>query len=567
MFLRSLFRSLVRHDRQSSGRSRTAAAVSFQPRPIRRLVGGLERLDERLPFAADMEHFQLLMALDVSGDGAVSPLDALQLINHLNSGVSGVVRGALPGGAAGGANRAAGEAREFINWLPARFDINGDRAVTPLDALNVINRINSHGSETISVSNLLGDTMQGLEPAQQTAIDALFQSLNGLRVRSDILPDQIMSAVTRVADLVSQAVMPTLEQLGAVRDTFFASMLDGNLSDSDIQAVSAEVGELIVAANVPQAEVDALIADFTAMYSQIDVNDADLDALLGNVETLVNAFAPNSLDLPSVGQIRQFLDTNIADLPNLLGNLGLLDDAGQLNLTQLLGTAGQTSLAELLGNVGQNNLVGLLGNVGQTNLAELLGNSELVALLGTAGQIDLSQLLGSSGQLNLAALLGTAGQLSLSELLAALTSAHPGANPGSGQASEPTDGSAGGSTETSTDPPVVDPPVVDPGVVDPVVETTPDPVAPPAPPPTPTPPPAPAPDPTATVIAALQTKLGPNAFGGPAGLQQVVSTLLQSYSASDLIAMLNSPAVAPYLPMISSLTPATALAMLANFRR
>ena len=66
--------------------------------------------------------------LDVNGDGGVSPLDVLQIVNYLNFNGSG----ALP----------------FPPAVapPPFLDVNGDGAVTPLDALMVINFINGRTS-------------------------------------------------------------------------------------------------------------------------------------------------------------------------------------------------------------------------------------------------------------------------------------------------------------------------------------------------------------------------------------------------------------------------------------
>ncbi|MFM7845921.1 MAG: dockerin type I domain-containing protein, partial [Planctomycetota bacterium] len=67
-------------------------------------------------------------ANDTNDDGVESPLDALIVINYLNSSDIKM----LP-------SRASGE-------LVGRFiDVNGDRWVTPLDALRVVNRLNDDG--------------------------------------------------------------------------------------------------------------------------------------------------------------------------------------------------------------------------------------------------------------------------------------------------------------------------------------------------------------------------------------------------------------------------------------
>ncbi|RMF44851.1 MAG: hypothetical protein D6753_01530 [Planctomycetota bacterium] len=65
--------------------------------------------------------------LDVNGDGIVTPLDALILINDLNRNPSGD----LPAGGAGG------------EGSPIKPDVNGDGILSPLDVLIIINDLNN----------------------------------------------------------------------------------------------------------------------------------------------------------------------------------------------------------------------------------------------------------------------------------------------------------------------------------------------------------------------------------------------------------------------------------------
>jgi len=64
---------------------------------------------------------------DVDGEGTVSPLDVLVLINLLNSQGPSLQVDGLPG-------------------PPAYVDVNADNRVDPLDVLDVINHINSRGN-------------------------------------------------------------------------------------------------------------------------------------------------------------------------------------------------------------------------------------------------------------------------------------------------------------------------------------------------------------------------------------------------------------------------------------
>jgi hypothetical protein len=73
---------------------------------------------------------------DVNGDGTVTPLDVLLVINAINSGVLGSLP-AKPTGA--------------LAWL-AYLDATGDGQCTPGDVLTVINRLNSRTTSAVSVS-------------------------------------------------------------------------------------------------------------------------------------------------------------------------------------------------------------------------------------------------------------------------------------------------------------------------------------------------------------------------------------------------------------------------------
>ncbi len=87
---------------------------------------------------------------DVSGEGAVSPLDALLIINYLNSTGPGPVP---------------------VGSSPPYLDVNADGFVTAIDALLVINRLNTGGSEGEQASDL--DTLRARRRTN-SAVDAFF---------------------------------------------------------------------------------------------------------------------------------------------------------------------------------------------------------------------------------------------------------------------------------------------------------------------------------------------------------------------------------------------------------
>jgi Dockerin type I domain len=97
-----------------------------------------------LPSSPDMNSMN---PLDVNNDGVVSPIDALLVINQINTGASDQLI-----------------ISTFTVAVAPFLDVNGDRVVTPIDALLVINHINAYG---------VGDQAEG----ESTAADAYFSAV------------------------------------------------------------------------------------------------------------------------------------------------------------------------------------------------------------------------------------------------------------------------------------------------------------------------------------------------------------------------------------------------------
>jgi hypothetical protein len=91
--------------------------------------------------------------LDVNADGNVSPIDALTVINSLNSEGS---RSVLVLG------DSDGDMGDYLNTQQYLYDTNGDFAITPIDVLSVINHLNgSAGGEGEAVSVATDDFFLG----------------------------------------------------------------------------------------------------------------------------------------------------------------------------------------------------------------------------------------------------------------------------------------------------------------------------------------------------------------------------------------------------------------------
>lgn len=116
--------SQIRQTRKSTTRIRSekSAKQGWMKRMLR-----LETLEQRQLMAADMMPFHnYLYANDVNGDFAITPLDALVVINKLNTTGSGPLSG-----------------QESPSNRSALYDVDGDNNLSPLDALTVINALNN----------------------------------------------------------------------------------------------------------------------------------------------------------------------------------------------------------------------------------------------------------------------------------------------------------------------------------------------------------------------------------------------------------------------------------------
>ena len=106
----------------SQSRAHKTARQSWMKRMLR-----LEALEQRQLMASDLTPFHnTLIGTDVNGDFAITPLDALVVINKLNTEGSGSL-----------SNKAAPTDRSEL------IDVDGDNSLSPLDALMVINSLNN----------------------------------------------------------------------------------------------------------------------------------------------------------------------------------------------------------------------------------------------------------------------------------------------------------------------------------------------------------------------------------------------------------------------------------------
>ena len=160
----------------------------------------IERLESRQLMASDWQNASLMR--DVDNSSLVTPLDALLLINNLNSD----------------------GARE----LPPRsqhagepfYDVNGDNLLTPLDVLIVINAINKFGDRQPAV---VGGLAPASDPNNNGVVLTGSVTLNGQTLASSIVRVSLDGSDTMPRSIVADADgrftvdLPVAEGLQTVR--------------------------------------------------------------------------------------------------------------------------------------------------------------------------------------------------------------------------------------------------------------------------------------------------------------------------------------------------------------
>ena len=118
-------------------------------------------------------------ALDVNGDGHISPIDALVTINSLNDEGS---RSVLVLG------DDVGELGEFLNRDQYLYDTNGDFAITPIDVLQIVNALNAESAS------------EGEQAEGEVGLDDFYARFSSATVNKDLDDAVLTSVAAEVAD-------------------------------------------------------------------------------------------------------------------------------------------------------------------------------------------------------------------------------------------------------------------------------------------------------------------------------------------------------------------------------
>ena len=237
-----------------------------------------EQLEPRTLLAADLGSSIPVVALDVNADGALSPFDALMIVNQLNRTSQG----------------ADGEAP--ADTLRGLLDVNGDGSLSALDALAVINRLNVRGSGRILLEEVIGIGERGLSELQRTNLRDFFSDLNGLRRRAGITPEKITALLTAVTDVLEGFTLPAQQQIDQLVRDFLTAAADNSFSLIESLRLFGGVRSLLQNANITAAEIDNLLTAVNDIVRTPGITPEDFQQIGNQVLALIQDFR-DTLDL------------------------------------------------------------------------------------------------------------------------------------------------------------------------------------------------------------------------------------------------------------------------------
>ena len=160
--------------RRSRARCSTRRRVAF------------ESLESRTLLAADAGLGPSLLALDATGDGWISAVDALAVMH----GVSEYVRdGGTP--------------------VRPELDTNGDGVLSAGDALPLLIHLDVRGPVQLNVQELWSEQARGLSDAQLEKLNDLFADVNAMRVQAGLSSDQAMQLVEDIMTALDEGSVPS----------------------------------------------------------------------------------------------------------------------------------------------------------------------------------------------------------------------------------------------------------------------------------------------------------------------------------------------------------------------
>lgn len=170
------------------------------PRKLRRQLR-FESMESRRVLAADVFQHNFDLPDDVNGDQFVSPIDALAVINHLNSSSS----------------HSPNISNSLVSGESARekmyLDVNADGFVSPMDALSIINALNSNNpSKTNSSKTAPATNAANTAPTSAATISSTTTPTPSTNFDDDNANEG--DEASESAETVSQRLVSTLQGTG-----------------------------------------------------------------------------------------------------------------------------------------------------------------------------------------------------------------------------------------------------------------------------------------------------------------------------------------------------------------
>lgn len=227
---------------------------------------GIETLESRRMLAADAlsapltsAEATLLIASDTTGDGQISPADALQVINFL--AVSGV-----DGGSAD-------------TPLSRLMDVNGEGGVTPRDALVVINRLATDGVDGVvrfDVERFISPETRGildeavcLLASDRARLQTYFETFNALRPEIGATTEEVIEVIDATVSLADETLVdPSPTAIASLQSLFQTIAADGEISSSDLTQLRSAADEVLRSTGASLASIEPCLDGLDAIASR-----------------------------------------------------------------------------------------------------------------------------------------------------------------------------------------------------------------------------------------------------------------------------------------------------------
>jgi hypothetical protein len=232
---------------------RTLAPQSARGSLFRRF-GRVERLENRVLLASDFgalpEFRNPILQYDVNNDGFTTAVDALIIINDLNANGPRQLTGGNGGiiGDDGGSLAVASEQPFFV-------DTNGDGFLTALDVLGVVNRLNAQQGEQVQVrleaTDLNGNPVVSLSPGQEFQLRGFVRDLRQPEDPPDTPPGERTRGVfSAYVDVLFDPALATVDL--DPRSIAYGSLFpNGQRTQSQITATAGRLEDIGAFTNSP----------------------------------------------------------------------------------------------------------------------------------------------------------------------------------------------------------------------------------------------------------------------------------------------------------------------------